>query len=350
VVPEGHPILNGAAREQRHSYKYPNGSELVVGGLDEITKILSSEWDLIYVQEAREATEDDWEHLCSRASGRAGNMPYAQVIGDTNPDSPQHWIKRRADRGQLKLLESRHEDNPSITPERIAALDALTGMRYQRLRKGLWVAAEGMYFTEWHPDIHLVPSFDPPAEWPRWTSTDWGFDNPWCTLWFARDPETDAIYVYRELYARGYRDEEQAFLIAERSEGERIVLHVGDPSMFNQRTESQRPSIARVYHEHGVPLVRGTNARVSGWQCVRRAMAWDESSDPRLRVMSSRCPNLVRTIPEMVHDALDPEDLADKVNGQRTEDDAVDALRYGLMAEVSPPSAQQRQEYVFRRG
>src|SRR5437660_519739 len=28
-------------REQRHSYKYVNGSEIVVGGLDEITKILS---------------------------------------------------------------------------------------------------------------------------------------------------------------------------------------------------------------------------------------------------------------------------------------------------------------------
>src|ERR1700674_5136405 len=33
VVPEGHPILSGPAREQRHSYKYPNGSELVITGL-----------------------------------------------------------------------------------------------------------------------------------------------------------------------------------------------------------------------------------------------------------------------------------------------------------------------------
>lgn len=30
--------------------------------------------------------------------------------------------------------------------------------------------------------------------------------------------------------------------------------------------------------------------------------------------------------------------------------EAVDALRYGLMAEVTPPSQEQRQEYAFARG
>jgi hypothetical protein len=39
----------------------------------------------------------------------------------------------------------------------------------------------------------------------------------------------------------------------------------------------------------------------------------------------------------MVHDALDPEDLADEVGRVRTEDDAVDALRYSLCAEAQPP-------------
>jgi hypothetical protein len=43
----------------------------------------------------------------------------------------------------------------------------------------------------------------------------------------------------------------------------------------------------------------------------------------------------------MVHDALDPEDLAGKVHGMRTEDDAVDALRYGLVQESQPTVPQQ---------
>jgi hypothetical protein len=39
----------------------------------------------------------------------------------------------------------------------------------------------------------------------------------------------------------------------------------------------------------------------------------------------------------MVVDPLDPEDLADAVRGQKTEDHAPDALRYGLCAEAQPP-------------
>jgi hypothetical protein len=38
----------------------------------------------------------------------------------------------------------------------------------------------------------------------------------------------------------------------------------------------------------------------------------------------------------MVHDPLDPEDVADKLRGVKTEDHSVDALRYGLCAEVGP--------------
>ncbi len=41
------PICAGVQRESRHSYKYPNGSEVVVGGMDRPGKILSAEYDLI---------------------------------------------------------------------------------------------------------------------------------------------------------------------------------------------------------------------------------------------------------------------------------------------------------------
>jgi hypothetical protein len=50
--------------------------------------------------------------------------------------------------------------------------------------------------------------------------------------------------------------------------------------------------------------------------------------------MGSRCPNLMRNLPAMVMDRLDPEDVADKIGHTRTPDDEVDALRYGLCAEA----------------
>ena len=223
----------------------------------------------------------------------------------------------------------------------MAALDSLKGYLHKRLRLGLWVAAEGMYFDEWNPDVHVVnKAFDPDPDWPRWLAVDYGFADPFCCLWFARVPRDGTIYVYRELYATGLRDEQQAEWIKQRSFGETLNLRILDPSMFNERREQNRPSIATVYANvfgQGHPVYPGMNSRKPGWSIVRRALAHDERP-PRLRVMRDRCPNLIRTLPAMVRDPLDPEDLADKVNGQKTEDHALDALRYGLVAEAQPPT------------
>lgn len=154
VLPANSPLLTGAKRNTRQHYHLLNGSEIVVGGLDKSEKVMSTEYDMIYIQEAIECDERDWENATSRL--RNGVVPYQQLIADTNPDAPHHWLKQRCNAGRTRLFESRHEDNPSVTPEYLAKLDALTGVRYKRLRLGLWVAAEGQVYEEWDPAVHRV--------------------------------------------------------------------------------------------------------------------------------------------------------------------------------------------------
>src|SRR5262245_66475081 len=43
VLPLGHPVFRGAARASRSAYHYPNGSEIVLGGMDLASRVLSSE-------------------------------------------------------------------------------------------------------------------------------------------------------------------------------------------------------------------------------------------------------------------------------------------------------------------
>ena len=297
-------------------------------------------------QEATELDEEDWGMLLRGL--RNGVASYQQILADCNPTYPSHWLKQRCDRGEVKLLESRHEDNPTLWDRSegkwtgfgenyIKTLDSLEGYLYRRLRLGEWCAAEGMYFTEYEPKVHLVDSFEVPHDWPRWVSVDYGFAVPFCALWFAREPETRKIFVYREVYASGLRDEQQAEMIRQRSEGERILQFVLDPAMFNARTEQQRPSIAQVYVQTGVwPVYPGMNSRKQGWAIVRRALAHGDGRPPRLQLMRDRCPNLIRELPAQVMDQLDPEDVADVVRGQKINDHAVDAARYGLCAEAQP--------------
>jgi hypothetical protein len=79
------------------------------------------------------------------------------------------------------------------------------------------------------------------------------------------------------------------------------------------------------------------NNRKSGWAVVRRALAHDEHP-PRLQIMYGAAPNLCREVPALVHDPLDPEDVADVVSGKKVDDHAADACRYALVAEAQPPA------------
>ena len=106
-----HPLDGVRFRQQEQEYRYPNGSVIVVGGLDKDTAILSAEYDMAYVQEATEITETDFETILSRL--RYGRMPYRQIIADCNPAAPTHWLKRRADRGQMEYRRIRVQELPA---------------------------------------------------------------------------------------------------------------------------------------------------------------------------------------------------------------------------------------------
>lgn len=197
VFPPGSRLTEGPARAGRRSYLYPNGSEIVLAGLDRPSRIMSAEYDLCYVQEAIELAEEDWESLSTRL--RNGRMPYQQLLADTNPAGPNHWLKRRCDAGRTRLLESRHEDNPAMTPAYLEALERLTGARYHRLRHGRWVQSEGVVYDEWDAALHLtdhLPRGDVRCVW----SFDFGFTHP--LVWQAWLLDGDGrMTLARELYA-----------------------------------------------------------------------------------------------------------------------------------------------------
>lgn len=218
-------------------YDYPNGSRVVLGGMDpqHRGRTLSAEYDMIYVNQAEELTLDDWQALTRATTGRAGNMPYAMLMGDCNPGPPEHWIKQRE---RLLVLESRHEDNPvlfdQVTGElteqgqrTMATLDALTGVRYKRGRLGLWVSAEGQVYEGFDPAVHVIDRFDIPGSWPRYRSIDFGYTNPFSCSWWAVDGD-GRLYRYRQIYMTGRTVRKHHRQIHDLSKGERIAATVTD--------------------------------------------------------------------------------------------------------------------------
>ena len=159
-------------------------------------------------QEAIELSEEEWGALSSRK--RNFVLPYQQLLADTNPDSPRHWLKQRCDHGKTRILESRHRDNPILFDaakkewtkkgeKYVNELRNLPGVLKARLFEGRWIQAEGVVYSEWDAEKHLVYRFDIPHEWPRLWSIDFGYTNPFVWQAWAIDPD-DRLYRYREIY------------------------------------------------------------------------------------------------------------------------------------------------------
>lgn len=205
-----HPILTRrpVIRRVRQSYTFPNRSEVVVGGIDKPGKILSSEYDLIYVPESTDLDLEDWETLGGRL--RAARVPYQQMIADCNPTTPHHWLYKRFQAGSLTLIPTTHKDNPrywdatkeewtSLGQQYLARLSRMTGNRRERFLLGKWVAAEGVVYS-FDPEVHQLPKgWEPPRGWPRVWGVDWGESSPTALGMFAVDPQ-GRMYHYREVY------------------------------------------------------------------------------------------------------------------------------------------------------
>lgn len=197
----------GGSQREPASYRYKNGSRIVVGGMDKPDKVMSSDYDLVFADEATELTVEDWEKLGTRL--RNGQLAWQQQIAACNPSFPTHWLNARANEGKMRRLISRHADNPryvradgTFTADGaayLAKLDALTGVRKLRLKDGKWAAAEGVIYEGFDEAIHVIPSFKIPETWTRWWSIDFGFTNPTVIQCWAEDPD-GRLYLYREIY------------------------------------------------------------------------------------------------------------------------------------------------------
>lgn len=200
----------GGSAQEPAAYRYPRtGSTIVVGGLDHPIRLMSTEYDMAFLDEAIEATPDDVDTINVRL--RSGRLPYQQFLMATNPGPPTHFLKAMERDGRLKILYSRHEDNPQLYTgggrwtERgktyLARLDKLSGARFHRLRWGKWVASEGMiYGDEWDESVHHIDWFRPPdSGWEFWWAIDFGFTNAMSIQNWGEDQD-GRLYLFREIY------------------------------------------------------------------------------------------------------------------------------------------------------
>lgn len=316
--------------EKPEWYDYYNGSRVWIAGLDNPGKALSSERDLVYINQAEDLALDDWQTLTTRTTGRGGVAPWSMLLGDCNPGPPSHWIKHRK---SLTILESRHEDNPSLFHDdgtlteqgerSMAILDDLEGVLKERLRYGRWVAAEGAVYA-FDVRKHVVDTL--PDGWetrPKYRVIDFGYENPFVCLWAVADSDGRLI-VYRQLYMSGRTVDQHAETIrraekwykcvADYERGREEAERRGQLDAFDARYEldadgywmldrrSGKPvpnpdreiillSIAdhdaegrATLHQEGIPTIAAKKDVLDGIQAVQKALRAAKDGRVRLQV------------------------------------------------------------------
>lgn len=257
----------------------------------------------------------------------------------------EHNPKYRADRYQFlpaMLYDNPYYMDPDGTytnyEERLFAYDP---ERRRQLLLGDWNALAGQFFPEFS-DKHIATIPIPQGcKIERWI--DWGYSPHYgICLWVAVFPN-GRLYVFYEWKFNGEHAKQQmvASEVAKKIraysvdeilplvKSKRITKSIADPSMWSGDGHSGE-DYAETFSKCGVSLTQADNDRVMGWGRLRHWLRNAPDGYPWL-MFHPRCVTCIRTIPGLVRDKGDPDDV--NTDG---EDHPGDACRYGVMARPTP--------------
>lgn len=144
--------------------------------INDLRKITGMEAWGAYINEVINANEQVFDEIYKRCSGVD-----AKIICDTNPGSPEHYIKKNyIDKADGKRIISNTfliDENTFLDPKYIANVKASTpsGVFYNRKIKSLWCMADGVIYEDFDEDIHYIKEEQLPEMKKYWAGVDWGY-------------------------------------------------------------------------------------------------------------------------------------------------------------------------------
>lgn len=329
-----------------------------------VIKTQGIEWDVIFIDEATQWTEEELKMIYSCCRG-ANDHP-KRIYLTCNPGGVGHqYIKRIfIDKKYLpgeypedySFTQAKLTDNTVLMkrdPGYIKSLEALPPKLRKAWLDGEWDVFSGQVFEEFRDDpehyedrqwTHVIEPFDIPIGWTICRSYDFGYSKPFSCAWWAVDYD-GRLYRILELYGctqtpnEGVKwtPQEQFKRIREIEtqhpwlKGRRI-FGVADPAIWNAESGE---SVADVAAQHQIYFDKGDHERIAGWMQVHYRLAFDDNGVPMMYIFSN-CKAFIRTIPLLVYDEHKVEDI-----DTTQEDHVADEVRYECM---SRPIKPQRKE------
>lgn len=367
--------------ESKHVWSFPSGAKIYFGSLQHTKDRLNYQgkrYDFIDFDELTQFLWDEYSYLFSRNRPN-GPGTRCYIRAQANPGGIGHsWVKERFitpsvpmktiwENAEIRFPDGHTEkkwrsrifvpstvfDNKVLLendPEYLMRLASLPEAERNALLYGDWDTFSGQVFSEWRNDpdhrgdrisTHVIDPFPIPKSWSIWCGLDWGYTRPFSVAWYAVDHDR-RMYRIREYYGctgtpnTGVKLEPS--VVAQKIREieaddpnlkDRMIHRVGDPAIWqSDGTES----IGDLMQRNGVYFEKGDHARISGKMQCHYRLRFDENGIPMFYTFST-CKHFIRTIPALVYDEKDVEDI--DTDG---EDHIYDEWRYVCMRNpIAPP-------------
>ena len=300
-------------RETDFNIKFPNGSEIIMVGLDEETKLLSlNNISTVWIEEAYEVPKPIVEQLNLRLRGKADNQ---QIIMSYNPISKNSWLYDFCEVNppeSFRYLKTTFRDNPFLNKEYIQSLEALYTRNPAKARvfcDGEYgVDAEGLVITNWRQEAFDAIELASQGLEHR-AGMDLGWIDKSAIIDSLYDRENKIIYVFNEFYKSGCQLSELASAITD--------MNLKKTKLYIDAAE---PRAIQFFKQEGInayPCKKGKDSVKAGLMFLQ----------DNLIIVHPNCKNFINELENFSY-------IKSKQTGEWTEDTthewshAIDACRY----------------------
>lgn len=300
-------------KETDFSITFPNGSQVIMMGLDEETKLLSlNNIGTIWIEEAFEVSKDIVEQLNLRMRSQNENQ---QIIMSWNPISRNHWlydfIEVNPPENSIKL-HSTFKDNPFLSKEYVAAMEDMRKRNPNKARiyyYGEWgVNPEGLVITNWRTEEFDAMALSASGLEHR-SGCDLGWIDKSAIIDTLYDKENHTIYVFNEFYKSGCQVSELAQAIKDMNLTKSKI-----------QVDAAEPRTIQYFKNEGINAV----ACAKGKDSVKAGLMFLQDN---LIIVHPNCKNFITELENFSY-------IKSKQTGEYTEDTthefshAIDACRY----------------------
>jgi phage terminase large subunit len=322
-------------------------------GLDEPGKIDSMNLSGFAIDEASQTTEEAFLKLQGRLRNKRG-LRKGLLVG--NPKGRDHVYRyfvskialKPESRDRYKMIVAPSTENVHLPDGYIEGmLGSYSKERIQRDVMGSFDSFEGMIYSEFDRNIHVVAPYAIPPEWTKIIGLDHGFTNATAAIFGAVDHDGN-IVIYKEFYQSEWiiKDIVQKG-INPMMKGDKIDAIYIDPSTRAKKGQLGLSDFSAYleYLPPKVALVCANNEVATGIDRVKTFLRVNpKNKKPRLTIFDT-CINLLDEIGEYRWQELSANQEGTKNAHEaprKYHDHACDALRYLVMSRPDPSKSDKK--------